>query len=86
MHIHPHLHMHFLFIVDAAYEGVKKRTFLPMAIMIGLLLPFLVVLILLYPILGKLRDQQTATASSVETDEDEEFSQLMPRQIDSDQN
>lgn len=75
--------------VDAAYEGVQKRTFLAMAIMTCLLAPFLVILILLYPKLEKLRDQQIATSSSVETGDDEdstELSQLMPRQTDSDHN
>ena len=69
-------------LVDAAYEGVQKRTFLAMAIMIGLL-PILVTLMLLYPKLGKLRDKQIAAASSLGTEpsndkDSTEFSQLMP--------
>jgi len=75
--------------VDAAYEGVQKRTFLAMAVMTCLLAPFLVILILLYPKLGKLRDQQIAISSSVEKGDDEdstELSELMPRQTDSDHN
>jgi len=60
-----------------------KRTFLAMAIMIGLLLPILVTLMLLYPKLGKLRDKQIAAASSLGTElnndkDSTEFSQLMP--------
>ena len=54
-------------LVDAAYEGVQKRTFLAMAIMIGLL-PILVTLMLLYPKLGKLRDKQIAAANSLGTE------------------
>ena len=69
-------------LVDAAYEGVQKRTFLAMAIMICLLLPVLMVLILLYPKLGKLREQQTAAGSSLGTEpsidkDSTELSQLM---------
>jgi len=69
--------------VDAAYEGVQKRTFLAMAVMTFLLAPFLVILILLYPKLGKLRDKQIAAASSLGTEpnndkDSTEFSQLMP--------
>jgi len=69
--------------VDAAYEGVQKRTFLAMATLICLLLPILVPLMLLYPKLGKLRDKQIAAASSLGTEpnndkDSTEFSQLMP--------
>lgn len=60
-------------LVDAAYEGVRKCTYLAMAIMMLLLLPVLVILILLYPTLGKLRDQQIEDFTT-----DSEMSQLMP--------
>lgn len=60
-------------LVDAAYEGVQKCTYLAMAIMMLLLLPVLVILILLYPKLGKLRDQQIEDFTT-----DSEMSQLMP--------
>ena len=63
--------VHIISTVDAAYEGVHKCTYLAMAIMISVLVPVLVVLILLYPKLGKLRDQQIEDFTS-------ETSQLMP--------
>ena len=34
--------------MDASYEAVQRRTFLPMSIMIGLHLPFLIELLVLY--------------------------------------
>ena len=39
--------------VDAAYEGTKKRSFLPMAIMLGINLLLLLGFVVLYPQLGK---------------------------------
>ena len=45
-HTHTHTHTH---TVDATYEAVEKRTFLPMSIMVAMMLPFLVGLIVLYP-------------------------------------
>ena len=45
--------MLFLFSVDAAYEGVQKRTFLAMVIMAGAHLPFLVGIIVMYRKLGE---------------------------------
>ena len=38
----------FKLTVDASYEAVQKRTFLPMTIMAGLYLPFLIEIIVLY--------------------------------------
>ena len=44
--------MHACVTVDAAYEGVKKRTFLPMLLIVGLHLPFLIGITILYKKLG----------------------------------
>lgn len=38
----------FLCIVDAAYEGMMKRTFLAMALMITAQLPFLIIFFFMY--------------------------------------
>ena len=38
--------------VVSAYEAVQKRTFFPMSILIGLHLPFLILIIVLYRKLG----------------------------------
>ena len=43
----------FLFIVDAAYEGMMKRTFLAMIIMILAHLPFLLFFACMYSKLGR---------------------------------
>lgn len=43
-----------LVAVDAAYEGMEKRTFLPMILLAGTHLPFLIGMVLLY---WKLREQ-----------------------------
>lgn len=51
MHTHA-LCLSFYFTVDAAYEAVQKRTFLPMIILGGLHLPFLIEIIVLYRKLG----------------------------------
>ena len=47
-----------LFSVGAAYEGVQKRTFLAMSIVILIQIFIMLVLILLYNKLGQLRKQQ----------------------------
>ena len=44
---------HTRYTVDAAYEGVGKRTFLPMVIFIATNLPFTVGLIVSYSCLGQ---------------------------------
>ena len=44
--------------VGAAYEGVQKRTFLAMSIMIATQIPLVLILGLLYHKLGRLRKQQ----------------------------
>lgn len=51
------------FIVDAAYEGMMKRTFLAMIIMIVAHLPFLIIFILMY---RKLRPPHSRSDSSEE--------------------
>ena len=48
--------------VTATYEAVQKRTFLPMAIMIATHLPLLLILIILYPTMGK-REHEIAKAN-----------------------
>ena len=47
-----------LFSVGAAYEGVQKRTFLAMSIVILIQIFLMLVLVLLYHKLGQLREQQ----------------------------
>ena len=47
-----------LFSVGAAYEGVQKRTFLAMSIVILVQIFIMLVLVLLYHKLGQLREQQ----------------------------
>lgn len=42
----------YVYAVDAAYEGVKKRTFLPMLLIAGVHLPFLIGVIAMYKKLG----------------------------------
>ena len=44
--------------VGAAYERVHKRTFLAMSILVAIQIPILLMLILLYRTLGRLRKQQ----------------------------
>ena len=44
--------------VGAAYEGVQKRTFLAMSIMIATQIPLMLILGLLYHKLGQLRKEQ----------------------------
>lgn len=41
-------HVYHIYIVDAAYEAVQKRTFLPMIILIATHLPLLIGVIVLY--------------------------------------
>ena len=41
-----------MYAVVSTYEAVQKRTFLPMSILIGLHLPFLILIIVLYRKLG----------------------------------
>ena len=41
-----------MFTVDAAYEGVMKRTFLPMLLLAALHLPFLIGVTIMYKRLG----------------------------------
>ena len=47
-----------LFSVGAAYEGVQKRTFLAMSIVILIQIFIMLILVLLYNKLGQLRKQQ----------------------------
>lgn len=42
----------FVYTVDAAYEGVLKRTFLSSIVMMAIHLPFLIEVIVLYSKLG----------------------------------
>ena len=43
--------------VGAAYEGVQKRTFLAMSIMISLQIPLILILLLLYRKLGRMKEK-----------------------------
>ena len=57
-------------IVGAAYEGVQKRTFLAMSIVISLQIPLVLILLLLYPKLGRMKEKlhgDTAAPVSSET-------------------
>jgi len=60
--------------VDAAYERAQKRTFLPMLILVGLFLPLLLGLILLYPWIG---DRKKKKEPKEKQDEEEE-NELLP--------
>ena len=52
------MHPSLLLPVGAAYEGVQKRTFLAMSVMIATQIPLVLILGLLYNKLGRLRKQQ----------------------------
>ena len=52
------------YTVGAAYEGVKKRTFLAMSIMISLQVPVVLTLLLLYRKLGRMKEQLQAQVGS----------------------
>ena len=61
-----------LLIVDAVYENVQKRTYLSMLIEVGIFLPLLVGLLLLYPWLaGSHKIQYTPDIEDREKREDE---------------
>ena len=64
-----------------------KRTFLPLAIMIATILPFLVGLIVLYPHLGQKMDDsengsQEEKEAILEKDEDIELTQHVPQKLE----
>ena len=50
--------------VGAAYEGVQKRTFLAMSIMISLQIPLILILLLLYRKLGRMKEKLQAQLGS----------------------
>ena len=50
--------------VGAAYEGVQKRTFLAMSIMISLQIPLILILLLLYHKLGRMKEKLQAQLGS----------------------
>jgi len=50
--------------VGAAYEGVQKRTFLAMSIMISLQIPLILILSLLYRKLGRMKEKLQAQLGS----------------------
>lgn len=54
--------------MDAAYEGMMKRTFLPMIIMIIAHLPFLIIFVLMYRKLGPPRSYDNDTSLLKESD------------------
>ena len=56
--------------MDAAYEGMQKRTFLAMAIMIASHLPFLVIFIVIYHKLGSPKGKIEDTTSEKSEDSD----------------
>ena len=55
-------------IVGAAYEGVQKRTFLAMSIVISLQIPLVLILLLLYHKLGRMKKLQGDTAAPVSSE------------------
>ena len=65
-HAHTHTHTH---TVDAAYEGVQKRTFLSMTIKIANFLPILFGLFALYRLL---EPQETTNEVSEDPSKEEE--------------
>lgn len=62
--------------VDGAYELVKKRTFLPMLLLVGLFLPLLIGLFLLYPWIKNEKEEKEPPKKQ-EEEEDEE-TELIP--------
>jgi len=50
----------FPYTVGAAYEGVQKRTFLAMSITISLQIPLILILLLLYRKLGRMKEKLRA--------------------------
>ena len=60
--------------VDAAYERVQKRTFLPMLVLVGLFLPLLIGLLLIYPWIG---DRSKKKESLEKEGEDNEETELI---------
>ena len=68
------IHSVLQYTVYGAYEKVKKRTFLPMLILVGLFLPLLLGLILLYPWIG---DRSKKKEPKEKQDEEEE-NELLP--------
>lgn len=65
-------------IVDAAYEGAVKRTFLAMLLLVAMYLPLLVGIIILYRILG---NKPTGSAfedtKNVDSNTEEELDKLV---------
>jgi len=62
--------------VGAAYEGVKKRTFLAMSIMISLQIPLILILLLLYRKLGRMKEKLQAQPSLSDEEDTSEISLL----------
>lgn len=63
--------------MDGAYELVKKRTFLPMLLLVGLFLPLLIGLFLLYPWI-KNKKEEKEPPKKQEEEEDNEETELIP--------
>ena len=58
--------------MDAVYEGAQKRTYLSMLIQVGIFLPLLVGMLLLYPWLaGSHKIQYSQTNEDTQEEEDE---------------
>ena len=65
-----------IYTVDAAYEGMQKRTFLAMSICIGCYLVILVGFLILYP---KMAEQSTGQK---EDEDDEEKEPILETDLD----
>lgn len=82
----PFAHMHIrttqssASTVDAAYERVQKRTFLPMLILVGLFVPLLVGLLLLYPWIHDRSKKRDPLEKEEEDNEEDEETKLIPKQ------
>ena len=63
--------------VGAAYEGVQKRTFLAMSIMISLQIPLILILLLLYRKLGRMKEKLQAQPGLSDEEDTSEISELL---------
>ena len=59
--------------VDAAYELVKKRTFLPMLLLVGLFVPLLIGLFILYPWIKTKKEEKEPPKKQEEHNEETEL-------------
>ena len=65
------IHHHNIIAVDAAYEGMMKRTFVAMIVLLATHLPFLTGIIIMYRKLGSKPTESAFKDSEEETDNSE---------------